>query len=76
MPELFPDKFTPVEQTIVGEAALLITVLESGSQSVGQAYLAYKAAVSTGTFESFAMALAFLYAAGAVEQDNQMLRIA
>lgn len=74
MAELLPDKFTPVEHTILGEAASLVTRLNEGSASIGQIYVDHKVRHKSATFDSFAAALTFLYTAGVVEYTNNIVR--
>lgn len=75
MSEIFPDKFTPVEQTIVGQAAALISLLGERSISIGQLYIEYKLMTSSTTFDSFAAALTFLYGAGVLDYQNQIVSV-
>lgn len=75
MVEIFPSKFTPVEQTVAGQAARLIVLLNDGNATVGQLYARHKASTPRATFESFAAALTLLYAAGVVSEEHQIVRI-
>ena len=74
MSELFPDKFTPVGRTIVGEAATLLRLLGIRSMSVGQLFIEHRRIADWATYESFATALTFLYGAGVLEFDDQLIR--
>lgn len=73
--ELFPDKFTPVEKTLVGEAATILLLMGQRSVSVGQLFVEYRTAVPTSPYDSFAAALTLLYGAGAINHHDGMLRI-
>lgn len=75
MSELFPDKFTPLERTIVGEAALLLTLLDGRSLSVGQLYVEHRQATPSSTYDSFAAALTLLYGAGVLNYQDQIVRV-
>jgi len=74
--ELFPDKFTPVERTIVGEAAQLLALLSDRSMSVGQLYVEHRqTSVESSTYDSFVSALTLLYGAGALNYEDQMVKV-
>lgn len=75
MSEFFPDKFTPLEGTIVGQAAVILALLDGSSLSVGQLFVQFKQESATATYDGFVAALSFLYGAGVVEYENQVLRI-
>jgi len=72
--EFFPDKFTPLERTIVGEAAALLILLGDRSMSVGQLYVERRQTLATSTYDAFAAALTLLYGAGALDYQGQMVR--
>jgi len=72
--ELLPDKFTPVEHSLIGEAAAILTRINERSASVGQLYLDHKSDSTVATFDSFAGSLTFLYAAGLVEYSDHIVR--
>lgn len=74
MSEVFPDKFTPVSHTVVGEAAAILSQLLTQPRSIGQIYVGHKEANPQSTFESFAISLTLLYAVGAVDYSDQMVR--
>ena len=75
MSEIFPDKFTPLERTAVGEAAALLMLLGQGSVSVGQLYVAFRQSTPSSTYDSFAVALTLLYAAGVLDYQDQIVRV-
>lgn len=75
MNEIFPDKFTPLKHTVIGEAAALLTLLGQRSVSVGQLYVEHRQVTPSSTYDSFAAALTFLYGAGALtDYQNQIVR--
>lgn len=74
MSEFFPDKFTPLERTIVGEAASLLTLLDDRSVSVGQLYVEHRQVAPLSTYDSFAAALTLLYGAGVLDYQDQIVR--
>ncbi|WP_193596382.1 ABC-three component system middle component 6 [Microbacterium sp. YJN-G] len=76
MSEFFPDKFTPLERTIVGEAAALLALLGGRSLSVGQLYIEYRQTATASAYDGFVAALTLLYGAGALDYEDQMVRIA
>lgn len=76
MSEFFPDKFTPVERTIVGEAAALLALLGRRSLSVGQLYVEHRQTGTASTYDGFVAALTLLYGAGVLDYDDQMVRVA
>jgi len=73
--EIFPDKFTPIERTIVGEAAALLALLGSHSMSVGQLYTEHRQTEASSTYDSFAAALTLLYGAGVLDYRDQIVRV-
>jgi len=74
--EFFPDKFTPIGRTIVGEAAALLVLLGSRSLSVGQLYMEHRQAAPASTYDDYVVALTLLYGAGVLDYEDQMVRIA
>ena len=76
MSEIFPDKFTPLERTLVGEAAALLMLLDDRRVSVGQLYVEHRELTPTSSYDAFASALTFLYAAGVITYQNQIVRVA
>ena len=56
MSEFFPDKFTPLERTIVGEAAALLVLLGRRSVSVGQLYVEHRQTATASTYDGFVAA--------------------
>lgn len=75
MNEIFPDKFTPLERTVVGEAAVLLELLAQRSVSVGQLYVEFRQAAPSSTYDSFVAALTLLYGAGVItEYQRQIAR--
>ncbi|WP_425592261.1 ABC-three component system middle component 6 [Corynebacterium callunae] len=73
---MFPDKFTPLDRTVIGEAAALLELLGKRSVSVGQLYGEFRQAVPTSTYDSFAIALTFLYGVGILaDYHNQIARV-
>ncbi|KFF58268.1 hypothetical protein JF66_19775 [Cryobacterium sp. MLB-32] len=75
MSEFFPDKFTPLERTIVGEAAALLALLGRRSTSIGQLYVEHRQTPAASTYDSFVAALTLLYGAGVLDHEDHMLRI-
>lgn len=75
MLELFPDKFTPIGQTLPGEAARILEALQSAPQTVGQLFASFKANRASSTFDDLVSCLTFLYAADLIEQTDQMVRV-
>lgn len=75
MSEIFPDKFTPLERTVVGEAAALLMLLGQRSVGVGQLYVEHRQASPTTTYDSFASALTLLYGASVLDYQDQIVRI-
>ncbi|MHA6508294.1 ABC-three component system middle component 6 [Tessaracoccus sp. Y1736] len=75
MSDFYPDKFTPLERTVVGEAAALLALLSHRSLSVGQLYVEHRQTSSASTYDSFAAALTLLYGAGVLDYQGQMVRI-
>jgi hypothetical protein len=72
--EIFPDKFTPLERTVVGEAAGLLSLLGDRSVSVGQLYVEHRQTMSAATYDSYALALTLLYGAGVLDFQDQIVR--
>ena len=75
MNDIFPDKFTPLERTVVGEAASLLMLVGRRSISVGQLYVEHREASPASSYYSFAAALTFLYGAGVLDYQNQVVRV-
>ncbi|CAJ1581883.1 ABC-three component system middle component 6 [[Mycobacterium] wendilense] len=75
MGEIFPDKFTPLERTVVGEAAVLLSLLGERSVSVGQLYVEHRQEMPSATYDSFATALTLLYGAGVLDFQDQIVRV-
>ncbi|MGY1991927.1 ABC-three component system middle component 6 [Mycolicibacterium fortuitum] len=75
MSEIFPDKFTPLERTVVGEAAALLSLLGENSFSVGQLYVEHRQQTPSATYDSFAAALTLLYGAGVLAYQDQIVRV-
>ncbi len=75
MSEIFPDKFTPLERTVVGEGAALLALLGKRSLSIGQLYVEHRRAAPSSTYDSFAAALTLLYGAGVLDYQDQIVRV-
>jgi hypothetical protein len=71
--EIFPDKFTPVERTVVGEAAAILERFHGRVISVGQLYSSHRRSYEGTTYDGFVSALTFLYAANLIDYDNPMV---
>ena len=75
MSEFFPDKFTPLERTIVGEAAALLALLGRRSLGVGQLYDEHRRTATAPPYVGFDAALTLLYGAGVLDYEDQMVRV-
>lgn len=75
MREIFPDKFTPLERTVVGEAAALILLLGERSVSFGQLYIEHRQGMPSTTYDSFTAAMTLLYGAGVLSYKDQIVRV-
>lgn len=75
MSEFFPDKFTPLERTVVGEAGALLALLGGRSLSVGQLYVERRQSAAASTYDGFVAALTLLYGAGVLDYEDQMVRV-
>lgn len=75
MIEILPDKFTPIDQTLVGRSALLLEVVSEKSYTVSGLFAVAKERMNPITFETFAAALTFLYAAEMIDQNNGILGV-
>jgi hypothetical protein len=73
--EFFPDKFTPLGRTIVGEAAALLALLGGRSMSVGQLYIEHRQMSAASTYDGFVAALTLLYGASVLDYEDQMVRV-
>ena len=74
MADLLPDKFTRAENTIAGQAAAILGLLEE-SESVASLYVRARQGRLEITYDAFSAALCFLYAAGLVDyRDGFMTR--
>lgn len=75
MIEVLPDKFTPIEQTLVGRSAMLMILLTARSFTIGGLFAAAKEQMRPLTFETFAASLSFLYAADLIEYRDGLLGV-
>lgn len=75
MSEIFPDKFTPLERTIVGEAAALLALSSGRTVSVGQLYVEHRRTSAASTYDGFVSALTLLYGAGVLDYEDQMVSV-
>lgn len=73
--DLYPDKFTPIERTLVGESAVLLGLLRGRAISIGQLFVEFREVAPTTTYDSFALALTLLYGAGAVTHRDQIVSV-
>jgi hypothetical protein len=73
--EFFPDKFTPLNRTVVGEAGALLALLGGRGLSVGQLYVEHRQTPAASTYDSFVAALTLLYGAGVLEYEDHMVRV-
>ncbi|WP_407671663.1 ABC-three component system middle component 6 [Nocardia aurantiaca] len=73
--DIFPDKFTPLERSVVGEAANLLGLLSSAGITVGELYVHHRQASPTSTYDSFVAALTLLYGAGVLDYEDQTVRL-
>lgn len=65
-----PDKYVPVEQSIVGLGAVLLQLLRKPSAQF-TLWSEFRAQDQTETFARFVAALDFLFAAGLIRQTAQ-----
>lgn len=72
--EILPDKFTSVSETLVGHAAFLLSHLAE-NETVSGLYTRVKSIRPEMRFETIAMALTFLYAAGIVSYEDGILKV-
>lgn len=75
MSDIFPDKFTPLERTVVGEAAALLALLGKRSASIGQLYIEHRQDTPSANYDSFTAALTLLYGAGVIDYQDQIVRV-
>ena len=75
MLEILPDKFTPIDQTLMGRSAAILIVLSEKSYTVSGLYFVVKERIDLLTFESFSVSLAFLYAAELIDYNNKILGV-
>lgn len=75
MVEILPDKFTPIDQTLVGRSAVLLVLVSDRNYTVGSLFAAAKERMNPLTFETFAASLTFLYGADLIEYNNGTLGV-
>lgn len=75
MRELVPDKFTSIEQSLVGQAGIILRLLANRPYSVGQCFFAAKSEIPYLTFDSLVLGLSFLYAAGLIQLRDGVLEV-
>lgn len=73
MSDFYPDKFTPIERTVVGESAIILGLLRGRAISIGQLFVEFREVSPATTYDSFALALTFLYGAGSVAHRDQIV---
>ena len=70
---ILPNKHLESERSLVAIGATILTALP-GPRTVTSVWQTVQPQRQALTFERFALALSFLYAIGAVEMDNDLLR--
>lgn len=70
---ILPTKHIPPTQSLLGVGALLLKNLDR-PRTVTALWKRTREVPEIGTFERFSLALSFLYAIGAVELDDDLLR--
>lgn len=75
MSDFYPDKFTPIERTVVGESAVILGLLRGRAISIGQLFVEFRKMSPATTYDSFALALTFLYGAGAITHRDQIVSV-
>lgn len=75
MRALLPDKFVPEEQTLLGQGALLLTLLASRPMSVAQLFVECRAHAPHVTYDAFVETLDVLYVLGAVDDRPPLVSL-
>ena len=70
MLETYPSKFVPIEKTLPGASARLLSMLGTRSMSVGRLYAELRSVESSATYDDLAACLTYLFGAGMIDFSN------
>ncbi len=73
MSPLLPDKFVPEHQSLVGQGALVLTLLSDRPMSVAQLFVETRSRLAHMTYDAFVETLDALYALGAIDSGREPL---
>ena len=73
--EFLPDKFTPIQSTVVGHSAFLLGHLRTNKHSVATLFVVAKDKADPMNFDAFTIALTFLFASGLIDYVDGILGV-
>jgi hypothetical protein len=73
---LLPNKHLPVNRSLVGLGGTILGILRDRPRTVSSTWERVRASNIDTSFEQFALAASFLFSLGAVELEDDNLRIA
>ncbi len=73
MTQLLPDKFVPLRQSLIGQGAEVLTVLQDRTEAVAALFVQSRQRLPHLTYDSFVLTLDLLYAAGRITLTNGLI---
>ncbi|WP_354149245.1 ABC-three component system middle component 6 [Arthrobacter sp. 754] len=74
MSQLLPDKYVPLRQSLVGQGAVVLSVLQNEPYSVARLYVESKRHMPHLTYDNFVFTMDWLYLAGSIVVDKDLVR--
>ena len=72
---LLPNKHVPVNRSLVGLGGTILGILQDRPRTVSSTWERVRTSNIDASFEQFALAASFLFALGAVELEDDNLRV-
>ena len=66
MSQLLPDKYVPLRQSLVGQGAVVLSILQNDPSSVARLYVEAKRRLPHLTYDNFVLTMDWLFLAGSV----------
>jgi hypothetical protein len=74
MSQLLPDKYVPLRQSLVGQGAIVLSVLQNEPFSVARLYIESKRQLPHLTYDNFVLTMDWLYLAGSIVLNEDVVR--
>ncbi len=74
MSQLLPDKYVPLRQSLVGQGAIVLSVLQNEPFPVARLYVESKRQLPHLSYDNFVLTMDWLYLAGSIVLNEDVVR--